>query len=177
MFNGRTMTKETQLIAEFSNRSRVRISPENYTKRVRLFLYAGIALIFLFDLYLLLSSRLTFLNLGVIASSIILGAGVYFFCSLKIKSTVVKGDTLIVKSLSQKNKVASLRSIKNVRTKSLMGIQWTNLKFSLDGRNESILFFGKSSQLPISPEVAIREAVKMSKKRKANLKPGPVSAH
>jgi len=100
----------------------------------------------------------------------------YAFCMKKIKSATIKGDTLIVNSLNKKSKVASLRSIKNVKTKSFAGLQLTSLNYSLDGRVENALFIGHASYLPFSPENTIKEAVKLSKKRKANLKPGPVSA-
>lgn len=84
---------------------------------------------------------------------------------------------MILKSLNKKSKVTSLRSVKSVHTKSVLGMDWTRLDYTLDGRAESAVFLGHSNNIPFSPEETIKEAVYWSKKRKANLKPGPVSAN
>jgi|GEM_PF-2486915 len=170
------MHRRRELIQDLSNRKRICILPKNYVVKVRVSLLTILLLIASIDFFLLFSSRLTFVKLGVVMLITIAAFIFYAFCMKKIKSATIKGDTLIVNSLNKKSKVASLRSIKNVKTKSFAGLQLTSLNYSLDGRVENALFIGHASYLPFSPENTIKEAVKLSKKRKANLKPGPVSA-
>ena len=171
------MNSKRKLIQNLSDRKRVRLLPKNYISRVKVILFSLIIVVATLNTFLLFSTRITFLNLGIAVTSALLSLGFYLYCQQKIKATVLKGDTLIVKSMNKSSKVASLRSIKSVKTKSMLGLQYTHLSYSLDGRTEEAMFVGKSSYLPFSPENTIKEAVKLSKKRKANHKPGPVSVN
>ena len=120
------------------------------------------------------SGRMTFLKLGmafcIAASSIAL----FLYLRKKIQSTSVKGGTLILNTLDNKNKVTSLRSIKKIRTKSALGLQWTSLSYNLDGRDQNAIIVNKASAVPVLPETAIKKAIALNKKEKANHKPGPV---
>ena len=171
------MYTKRELIQNLSDKKRVRVLPTNYISCVKTILFSSIILVGSLITFILLSSRLTFLNLGIVMLLTFTIVGFYLFCQKKIKAAVLKGDTLIVNSMNKSSTVTSLRSINKVRTKSMMGLQLTQLSYSLDGKVESAMFVGKASYLPFSPENTIKKAVKLSKKRKANHKPGPVSVN
>ena len=163
-----SMHERRKLIFKLLNRQRVAILPKNYSKNFNLALQLLLLLILSLTVIYLFSSRLTFSKLIISSIVVLLSLGFYSFCIKKIKETIIKGDTLILNSLGKKSKVTSLRSIKNVKTRSFAGLQYTNLKYTLDGKKEMVVFIGRSSYLPFSPENTIKEAVKFSKKRKAN---------
>ena len=123
-----SMHERRKLIFKLLNRQRVAILPKNYSKNFNLALQLLLLLILSLTVIYLFSSRLTFSKLIISSIVVLLSLGFYSFCIKKIKETIIKGDTLILNSLGKKSKVTSLRSIKNVKTRSFAGLQYTNLK-------------------------------------------------
>jgi len=171
------MQAKKHLLYRLLNRKRVGVSPKNYLKKLRF-----ISLFFLF-VVISLSVINAYINgltyLGILTSGaaliLVLGAGCYFQCYAK--STAVKGDNLIINSLSNPSCVTSLRSVRNVRTKSFLGIQWTNLNYNLDGITKKVVILNRATSVTVPPEMAIKKAIRLSKKQKANHKPDPVTVN
>jgi len=81
------------------------------------------------------------------------------------KSAVVKGSILIINSLNSHSIIISLRSIRKVKTKSVLGMYMTKINYSLDGNKNIIRFIGRSHTLPVKPDVLLNNAIKRVKKK------------
>ena len=81
------------------------------------------------------------------------------------KSAVVKGSILIINSLNSHSIIISLRSIRKVKTKSVLGMSMTKINYSLDGNKNIIRFIGRSHTLPVKPDVLLNNAIKRVKKK------------
>ena len=170
------MQEKRYLLNRLINRKRVGISPKNYLKKLRniTFIFLGItALSFTLNFYL---NGLTYTGLiGCVCCLGIIGS-VGFYFQRYAKSTAVKGDTLILNSIKKKEScVTSLRSVKEVKTISFLGLHWTNLQYKLDGVSKKVIIFNRASSVIVRPEIAIKKAIRLSKKQKANHKPDPVT--
>ena len=160
------MRKKRELLSRLLNRKRVQITPENYLMRVNSSLLGFFVLTLLFSFYVLVNFRLSFLTISIALGVTIIVGGSILFLKQKINSTIIKGDTLILNSFNNSSKVTSLRSIKRIKTKTVLGMQWTNINYSLDGRIQSAVIVNRSSVVPFTPENTIREAIKLSEKTK-----------
>ena len=92
------------------------------------------------------------------------------------KATSLKGDTIIFNSLDNKSSVTSIRSIRKIRSKTALGIQWTRLSYMLDGVPRSAVILNRIANSRMNPELTLRKALEINKK-KANHKPGPVATN
>ena len=169
------MLSKKEFLNNIYGKERVSVTPKNYLKKVSLVLVLLMVALGSINLFILFTFEITYLNLGFLAFvNITLGYN-YFSLRKTIKSTIIKGDTLIFNSLNKTSNVTTLRSVKNVSTKTILGIQWTNIAYSFDGATRKARFISRASRLPFRPESTMKAAIKMSIKRKASLKPGPVS--
>ena len=169
------MLNKKAFLEDLYGKKRVNVSPKNYLKKVNRALTLLLVSLGSINLFILFSFEITFLNIGfLVFINLTLGYN-YFSFKRTIKSTIIKGDALIINSLDNTSKVASLRSVKKVSTKSILGIQWTNIAYSFDGVTQKARFISRTKRLPFLPESTMRAAIKMSIKRKASLKPGPVA--
>ena len=155
-------------------RSRVEITPKNYFKRLNTCLIIlGISVVVSVSVGLYVS-EISFLNLGL-AGALVLSTG--YFCyrfKNKTNSIAIKGDTLILNAPGKPSCVTSVRAIKDVQTSSFLGVQLTRLKYVLDGRTRFVKVINLSSSVESTPELLIKKAMELSKKQKANHKPGSV---
>lgn len=107
----------------------------------------------LLALFLLGSGCLVFiysvLGLGIpffgIASLFLFGIVAYTRNVLKKTARAyIKGDTLVV-NFAYRNtpKVMNLKSVRSVKTRSMIGYTYTQLKFKMDGISYNVVLFGK----------------------------------
>lgn len=104
-----------------------------------LFLLGSGVLVFI---YIILGLGFPFLSL---ASLFLLGIVVYTRNVLKKTARAyIKGDTLVV-NFAYRNtpKVMNLKSIRSVKTRSMIGYTYTQLKFKMDGISYNVVLFGK----------------------------------
>ncbi len=168
------MANNRVILDQLYNRKRVRITPKDYLKRCRLYIMLHLMVIAI-ALFLLLSAiGVTFLSLGISGVIIASSIGLCYLFLKRTKSVAVKGDTLILNSINKQSCVTSLRSIKEVNTNTVLGLHLTRLDYKLDGVNRSTLVVNRSWAVPSTPEQLIKKAIQLSKRKKANHKPGSV---
>ena len=71
--------------------------------------------------------------------------------------------------------MTSVRSVRDINTKSILGVQWTTIKYKLDGIKRSTFFINAKWAVSDTPEEVVRKAIDLSTKKKANHKLGSVS--
>lgn len=91
------------------------------------------------------------------------------FLTKRVHASAIKGGTLIITNLSRKNYVTSLRSVNQVTTYHILGMQVTKLKFNLDGIERVSIIVNREGFLPFATDCVILKALELYKKQKANL--------
>ena len=164
-------------LADLQAKKRVDLTPENYHTQIKRFFL----LIFLFTLSI---AGVILLILGINTISISIALFCLITCGITIRSlhkrirtTSIKGNTIIINSLDNKPVVTSIRSVRSVKSKMFLGFEWTTFKYKLDGQKYYSLILNRSNDLPFSTETFIKKAIVMSKKEKANRKPGSVATN
>lgn len=170
------MEKEKTLAHLIKNRKRIEITPCNYLGKFKLLIASIIGIVLIFDAYILINFRITFASLGIVGAVSLAGVFISYYLKVCAKTTTLKGDTIIFNSIDNKSSVTSIRSIRKIKSKSALGIQWTKLNYNLDGTTKSAIILNRIAHSTINPEQTIRKALEISKK-KANHKPGPVTAN
>ena len=171
------MNKRRQILLKLLNKERVSVTPKNYLNRLKLsFMVFGIISALAIS-FVLLTNEKSFLTTGICAISSLICIFVIYYSARNLSSAAIKGDSLIMNSLTNPSKVTSLRSIRRVKTQGALGVSVTKINYSLDGRNNTVMFVSASRALPTQPNVILKNAIKKSKKRKANHKPGPVTVN
>ena len=170
------MEQENTLTNLIKNRKRIDITPYNYLGKFKLLITAIPVITVLFDAYLLYSFRISYSSLGLMFAVSIMAIIVSILLKKSAKSTTLKGDTIIFNSLDNKSSVTSIRSIRKIKSKSALGIQWTKLNYNLDGVPRSTVILNRIADSRMNPELALRKALEINKK-KANHKPGPVTVN
>lgn len=165
----------SNLQASLENREKISITSSHYLKKCNTAFIVVTLMTVLLDVFIVFVFGKSFLTLGLVAIVSLLPFTLITYLRKYIKSTYMKGETLIFRSFDKSSKVTSLRSVRKVRTKSVMGLQWTRLDYKLDGISNSVLIVNPASKKVSSPEVILNEAIDWSKKRKANHKPGSVA--
>ena len=169
------MTTEEIVLDCVNNRKRLEVTPANYLKRSKVSI--GILLVIALSsaVGLIFISGLTITTL-VIAASLFGGtAFLLLYFVRRTKAAAIKGDTIILKSFGDKSCVTSVRSVRQITTTSLLFIQWTRIKYNLDGANRTTFFINSPWSVKHSPELVVNKAIEFSTKKKANHKLGSVS--
>lgn len=163
------------VIDRLYNRKRVDITPQNYLPRFKRHIALTLILSTLITALFLFQYGIDFITLGLSIGFFVLTMVVAVYFKKRTKSVAVKGDTLILNSFNKQSCVTSLRSIKKVHTNTFMGVQWTQMSYNLDGVTRSMIMINRSWAVSSTPEKLIKKAIQLSKRKKANHKPGPVS--
>ena len=75
-------------------------------------------------------------------------------------SASIKGEMLITKDIFQNNKITALKSIRSISSTSVFGINYTKVKFRLDGVKHTIRIVKKVEKNGVGNEVIIKSALK-----------------
>ena len=170
------MNQKRLILKLLLNRKRVDITCSNYLSNVQY------TLIFLFVLVLALNGLFLFVkgveffSLGLVVINLLFFAILFRRIRKSTSATSIKGDTLILNNSKRKHIVTSIRSIYKIRSFTFLMFQITEFSFKLDGQKRSRLLITRVNSLSFTPEHLLRRAIELSKKQKANHKPGPVSA-
>ena len=170
------MNRRKDLINSIIQRKRVDITSTNYRKITKAMLLLATTAFIAAAIYILISTRLTYGLLFFAGAVTGASLTILYYLYRHIQAASLKGDTLILSSLNQKNKVTSVRSIKKVKTSSFLGIQFTDMVYNLDGSNNRAIIITLASRAAVKPEKFIKKAMQISLKERANHKPGSVSA-
>lgn len=170
------MKKQRALLDQIYARKRVDITSKNYLKSVKQILNICSVSTVLIIGVLLWGMNVSYLSIAISTVIFILAFTLNKYVIKNIRSTSVKGDALILTSINKNSAVTSIRSLQKIESSSFLGFQITKLKYNLDGRNRSSIIINKQGSYPFTPEHSIRKAFELSKKQKANHKPGSVTA-
>lgn len=158
------MTDKKNWLIRFLDKKRVRITPRHYRRNIKItiffiaFILPGILMTISVnsgDRVLIIGTAI--LTLVLISISILL-TNTYF------KSIALKGDSVLIKSLRNRNTVTSVRSIQDVKSRHLAGLTFTRFRFILDGKTNNIVLINRTSTLLFTPEASIRRAILEYKK-------------
>ena len=158
------------------SRKRVDITSKNYFSLIRGVSFALFLFVLLTNITYLYISGVDFFSLSVSIGILLLFALLFINVLKNTSSTSIKGDTLILNNSNNKSCVTSLRSIKRVKTASILNINVTHLSYNLDGKDRKTYIFTRKTAFSYTPEKLLKKAIELSKKQKANHKPGPVTA-
>ena len=116
-------------------------------------LYLGIIsfLIFYFKL-----SKIAVFSIGGIS----IFYGIFFMNIKNYVSASIKGEMLITKDIFQNNKITALKSIRSISSTTVFGINYTKVKFRLDGVKHTIRIVKKVKKNEVGNEVIIKSALK-----------------
>lgn len=171
------MLNEQSIMDRLAEKNRVDVTPKNYFKSINTCLIIlAIVLISVVGSGLYVA-EITFLNLAIAGFLIVFFGFLGYRFKRNTNSIAIKGDTLILNAPGRPSCVTSIRAISNVQTNSVLGLQMTKLRYNLDGRTRSIKVINRASSVVYSPEQLLKKAMELSKKQKANHKPGSVLAN
>jgi len=169
------MNQKRIILSLLLSRKRIDITSKNYFAQIRVVSFVVFLIIAVANLAYLYVNGLSFLSLAISGGNLML-FGLLFKNLLKnTSSTSIKGDTLILNSSKNRACVTSLRSVKRVQTSSLLNINITHLSYNLDGKDRKTVIFTRKNATSFTPEKLLNKAILLSKKQKANHKPGPVT--
>ena len=163
------MQNKRLLIEALLSRKRVNITPHNYFSCLKYCFIAFFLFVLSSSVLILFHYGITFTTLGICIGTITLSIVVILSIAKRTKFIAVKGDALIINSMSTISCVTSLRSIVIVKTSSFLGIQLTKLTYKLDGVSKRAMFYSVSSTTPFRPEKSIRKAIELSKKQRQTI--------
>lgn len=169
------MTREEIVKDCVHNRNRLEVTPKDYLKKFNNKLWV----IFIFSLLLAGSfiavRGISFEAIAISGGFVFLVTVILYYIRKKTNAVALKGDTIILKDMKDKTCVTSVRSVREITTNSVFGIQWTTLKYKLDGIKRSTFFVNLKWTVSDTPEEVVRKAIDLSSKKKANHKLGSVS--
>lgn len=169
------MTTEEIVLDCVNNRKRLEITPNNYLKRSKVSIAVLLVITIFAGAVFIYFKGLTITTL-LIAATLVGGMALLLFYFIKrTKAAAIKGDTIILNSIGDKSCVTSVRSVREIGTTSLMFVQWTRIKYNLDGATRSTFFINAPWSVKHSPELVVNKAIEFSTKKKANHKLGSVS--
>lgn len=159
-----------------TSNKRIALSPAKVLRRLKVLFVLSLAAIFFAGIMLLFSRALSMTAAIIFIGTVGILVTALFTIGKKAKSASIKGDTLILKGLDNKNCVTTLHSVRTVKTYEVIGFQITTLRYSLDGRSHLSILLGNPPGVSITVETCLRKAIQLSKK-KANHKPGSVGTN
>lgn len=161
-----TIFRSRATMALLLERKRVEITPLNYLQRCRVHMSVQLLLTLLASAASMYVMGLNFISLGISALLLIstIFSSIYF--RKHTKSLAVKGDALILNSFDRRSLVTSLRSVRKVRTRQVLGLHITRLDYNLDGRNRSTLVVNRSWAVASTPERLLKKAIALSNKER-----------
>lgn len=161
-----TIFRSRATVALLLERKRVEITPSNYLQRCRKHMSVQLLLTLLASAATIYLMGLSFISLGISATLLIFTILSSMYFRRHTKSLAVKGDALILNSFNRRSLVTSLRSVRKIRTRNVLGLHITRLDYNLDGRNRSTLVVNRSWAVPSTPERLLKKAIALSNKER-----------
>lgn len=158
------MTDKKNWILKFLDKKRVRVTPRHYRRNVKVtFIIISLLLLgFFFGISIKSGDKIVIFASALLSFLLILS--LIYFTITYFKSIALKGDSILIKSLLNKNMVTSVRSITNVKSRQIVGLTFTMLRFNLDGKSNCIYLVNRTKSLLFMPDVLLRRALQEYKK-------------
>lgn len=169
------MNQKRLIIKLLHNRKRIDITCSNYLSNVQNTLISLFVFVLVLNGLFLMVTGIEFITLGLVVFNLLFFAFLFRRIRKSTSATAIKGDTLILNNSKKKHLVTSIRSINKIKSFSFLMFQITKFSFKLDGKNRSTVLITRVNSFSFSPEHLLRKAILLSKKQKANHKPGPVT--
>ena len=155
-------------------KNRIYLTSKSYLKKVRQACLVLLLIGALASLVTLFFMGLTFVSLGIAVGIVAFSFFAMRYVWNNSCSLSLKHDNLLIKCMREKNIVAPVGSIREVKTSDFLGYKLTKLCYHLDGMR-STFFIVTKSRIE-TPEMLIKKSITVSRKRKkeANHKPDSV---
>ena len=125
-------------------------------------------MIFLFTLLSILLFAIIFFyfNISIISIFTFIGLSSFYLILVKKQkkyvSASIKGEMLLLKDGSNKNKATSLKSINSISSHSFLRMNFTTITFKLDGRKHQICLVKKIEADQLENVEIIKAAIKIA---------------
>lgn len=164
-----TSSEVKMFTKKLSSAQRFRLCPHNYARRFQVLslIFIAIVLTFIFVQYVGMNPSIQVAAYFLVLCVSVMVSWIVFYKRLRTAS--IKGDTLILKSLTHKSSITSVRSIQSVHSYRILGFHVTSLCYVLDGKRKKAILLGNSTGTTLPLDFFINEAVLWNKKKKANL--------
>ncbi len=126
------------------------------------------SMIFLFTLLSILLFAIIFFyfNISIISIFTFIGLSSFYLILVKKQkkyvSASIKGEMLLLKDGSNKNKATSLKSINSISSHSFLRMNFTTITFKLDGRKHQICLVKKIEADQLENVEIIKAAIKIA---------------
>ncbi len=151
------MCSKKLLESKISNKEKIVLSYNSSSfRRINIFVSFSYILAILSLIYFFQISKFTLLTSAIL--SFLYGA---FFISIKnYVSASIKGEMLMTKNIYQKNKITDIKSIREISSITIFRINFTKVRYRLDGVNHSIQMIKYLNKDDIGNEVILRSVLK-----------------
>lgn len=106
----------------------------------------------------------TFISLGVMAGIGLVGLLLIRFFWKNARSVSLKAGNIILKTMGDRNVVAPVGSIREIKSSTFLGLQLTRIRYKIDGGLSHFFVFTKTQEL--TPEQLIKEEIAESRRKK-----------
>ena len=110
-----------------------------------------ISFIYLFEL-----SKITLLSSVIIS----IFFGIYLTSIRNYVYASIKGEMLLTKNIYHKNKITNLKSIRSIKSITLFGINYTKVKYKLDGVKHTIQMIKYLNKNDLGNDIILKSALK-----------------
>ncbi|MDB0011574.1 hypothetical protein N9E20_02070 [Crocinitomicaceae bacterium] len=151
------MCRKDLLESKIKNKEQIILSYNSNSVRVlnliigSLYLISIISVIYLFNI-----SKITILSASIISFFY----GIFFMSIKNYVSASIKGEMLLTKNIYHKNKITDLKSIRSIKSITLFGINYTKVKYKLDGVRHTIQMIKYLSKNEVGIDVILKSALK-----------------
>ena len=151
------MCSKKLLESKISNKEKIVLSYNSSSfRRIKIFVSFSYILAILSLIYFFQISKFTLLTSAILSF-------LYGVFSISIKNYVsasIKGEMLMTKNIYQKNKITDIKSIREISSITIFRINFTKVRYRLDGVNHSIQMIKYLNKDDIGNEVILRSVLK-----------------
>ncbi len=169
------MSANSSLLKRLEKREKIHVTPSHYLRKWNLFFLFLTFFAIILDVLIIYKIGKSFLTVGLVLVVTFTPLLAIYYLRKHVSAAYMRGDTLIFKSFDNSSKVTSLRSVRKVKSKKLLGFKCIRLEYNLDGMYNSVIILNSPTSRASSADKLLADAIDWSKKRKANHKPGPVA--
>jgi len=145
------------LESKISNKEKIVLSYNSSSfRRINIFVSFSYILAILSLIYFFQISKFTLLTSAILSFLY----GVFFISIKNYVSASIKGEMLMTKNIYQKNKITDIKSIREISSITIFRINFTKVRYRLDGVNHSIQMIKYLNKDDIGNEVILRSVLK-----------------
>ena len=141
----------------YTKRKRVYITSKSYLKRMKSFCLLLAAISAVACGLILFGMGITFTSLGIMAGIGLIGLLVVRFFWKNARAVSLKAGNIILKTMGDRNIVAPIGSIREIKSSAFLGLQLTRIRYKIDGGLSHFFVFTKPQEL--TPEQVIKDEI------------------